>query len=135
MAGQLLTHTGVIAQIGLRADNQAGDTGAVVVDLGEPFLTNVFKGRGRSHGEANQEDVGLGVRQGSQAIVILLTGSIEQSKCVGLIPDPRQKTPVNGLALCDGQGGKKRDGDLHDRDRIVVKDRRDIFRGEFVCCV
>lgn len=79
LTGELLTDTGVIAQIGLRADDQAGNTGAVVVDLREPFLANVFKGRRRGDGEANQEDVGLGVRQRAKTIVILLSGSIEQS--------------------------------------------------------
>lgn len=76
---QLFADTGVIAQIGLRTDDQARNTRAVVVDLGEPFLAHVFKRRRGSHGKANQKDIGLGVRQRAETIVILLSGSIEQS--------------------------------------------------------
>ena len=43
LAGQLLTDIGVIAQIGLGADNKAGDTGAVVVHFGEPFFADVLE--------------------------------------------------------------------------------------------
>jgi hypothetical protein len=49
------------AQIELGTDNQARDTGAVVVDLGEPLLADVLEGSRRDDGEADEEDVGLGV--------------------------------------------------------------------------
>lgn len=44
LSGKLLANGGVIAKIGLGSDDQAGDAGAVVVDLGEPFLADVFEG-------------------------------------------------------------------------------------------
>lgn len=59
-----------------------------MVHLGEPLLPNVFKGGGRGHREADQEDVGLWIRERAQAIVILLTGGIKQSQGVRLIADP-----------------------------------------------
>lgn len=96
MTGELLAHTGVIAQIGLGADDQAGDTGAVVVDFGEPFLANVLKRRGGSNGEADEEDIGLGIGQRTKTIVVLLTGGIEQAQGIGFITDPRA-----------GRGGEK----------------------------
>jgi hypothetical protein len=41
--------------------------------------------RGRADdGEADEEDIGLGVGEGSQAIVILLTGGIPKSQTYGL---------------------------------------------------
>ena len=64
------------------------DTGAVVVDFRKPFLANVLKGRGGGDGEADQEDIGLGVRQRAKTIVILLSGGIKQTQSVGLITDP-----------------------------------------------
>jgi hypothetical protein len=49
------------AQIELGTDNQARDTGAVVVDFGEPLLADVLEGSRRDDGEADEEDIGLGV--------------------------------------------------------------------------
>lgn len=43
LASQLLPNAGVVAQIGLSADNKAGYTGAVVVHLGEPLFPYVFE--------------------------------------------------------------------------------------------
>lgn len=58
---QLFPDAGIISQIDLSADNEAGNSRTVVVDLGEPFLANVFKrGRGRNT-EANEENVRLGI--------------------------------------------------------------------------
>lgn len=88
LAGELVADVGVIAQIGLGTDDQAGDTGAVVVYFGEPLLADVFEGGGGGHGEADEENVGLGVGQRAQAIVIFLTGGIEEAKGVGFIADP-----------------------------------------------
>ena len=61
LTGKLFANGGVVAKIGLRTDDEARDTGAVVVNLGEPFFANVLKGGGGSHGEADQKDIGLGV--------------------------------------------------------------------------
>jgi hypothetical protein len=46
LAGELIADICIVAQIGLCTDDQAGDTGAVVVDLGEPLFPNVLKGGG-----------------------------------------------------------------------------------------
>ena len=43
LAGELVPHTGIIAQIGLGADDQAGNTGAVMVDFREPLFADVLK--------------------------------------------------------------------------------------------
>jgi hypothetical protein len=43
LLGKLLSDAGVISQIDLGSDNEAGNAGAVVVNLGEPLLANVFE--------------------------------------------------------------------------------------------
>jgi hypothetical protein len=61
LLSKLLSDTGVISQIDLSTDNQAGDAWAVVVDLGEPFLADVFERRRGGDAEADEENVGLGI--------------------------------------------------------------------------
>lgn len=62
------------------------------MDFGEPFLADVFKGSRRRDGKADEEDIGLGIRQGTQSIVILLTGGIKKSKGIRLIADPVEQS-------------------------------------------
>lgn len=88
--GELIAHARVLAKVDLGAHDEAGDARAVVVDLGKPLLPDVFKGSGGGDREAHEENVGLGVGQGSQAVVVLLTGGIEQSERVGLVSDPEE---------------------------------------------
>lgn len=90
LASQLLPHSGIIAQIGLGADDEAGDAGAVVSDLGEPLLANVFEGGGGGDGEADEEDIGLGVGQRAETVIILLTGGIEETQRIRFITDPSE---------------------------------------------
>lgn len=47
---------------------------------GTDLALDVLEARRRHDAEANQEDVGLGVRKGPQTIVIFLTGSIPEAK-------------------------------------------------------
>jgi len=60
--GKLLNEGRVVAEIHLRANDEAGDTGAVVVDFGEPLLLDVLERCGVHNREANKEDIRLGVR-------------------------------------------------------------------------
>ena len=87
------------------AYNKTGNARAVVVDFREPFLPNVFKGRRGSHGEADQKDIGLGVRQWAQSIIILLTGSIEQSQGIRFISDPKVEKPRQLRGMSKGRYG------------------------------
>lgn len=53
LPGELLPHAGVVAQIGLGADDKTGHTGAVVVHLREPLFADVLERGGRGDGEAD----------------------------------------------------------------------------------
>lgn len=88
LLGQFLAHSRVISQIRLGPDDQARNTGAVVVDFREPFFPHVLKRGRRGHREADEENVGLRVGQRTQAIVILLSGGIEKTQSIGLVADP-----------------------------------------------
>lgn len=88
VTGQLVLNHLVGSQIDLGSDNEAGHAGAVVVHLGEPLLLDVFKRRGRGDGETDEENVGLGVTQRSQSVVILLSSGVKQTECVGLVSNP-----------------------------------------------
>jgi len=81
-----------------------------VRDLGEPLGGDVFEGRGGDDGEANKEDIGLGVGEGAQSVVVLLSSGIP-------------KTEVDGLAVD------------HYIGTVVVKDGGDVFSGEGICGV
>jgi hypothetical protein len=77
LLGQLVLDRRVLAQIHLCAHNQTRHPRTVVVYLGEPLLAHVLEGCGRGYGEAYEEHVRLGIRQGSQAVVVFLSGRIE----------------------------------------------------------
>lgn len=100
LLAQLLPHAGVVPQIGLGADDQARHARAVVVDLREPLLTDVLKGGRGGDGEADEEDVGLRVRQRAEPVVILLPSSIKEAEGVGLVADPVTRGSEK-LELCN----------------------------------
>jgi hypothetical protein len=64
--------------------------------------------RGRADdGEADEEDIGLGVGEGSQAIVILLTGGIPKSQTYGLsINHDICRVVVETERVSSGRAGK-----------------------------
>lgn len=98
---------GVVAKIELGADEDDGNVGGVVVDLGVPLEgvvsrssawrlakssvtylgADVVKGRRADDGEADEEDVGLRIGQRAKTLVIFLTGSIPQAQADGLAID------------------------------------------------
>lgn len=104
---ELFHYGGIVSQIYLRSYDEAGHTWAVMVHLREPLFLHVFeRGRGRNT-KADKEDVGLWVGERAEAVVVLLTGGIEQAQCVRII--------TNHYGYC-----------------VVVEYCRDIFTWEFV---
>lgn len=61
LLSKLFSDARVVSQVDLGADDEAGDTGAVVVDFGEPLFADVFERGGRGDAEADEEHVGLGI--------------------------------------------------------------------------
>lgn len=85
---ELIFHRIVFSKIDLSTNDKAGNAWAVVMDLWEPFLADVLERGGGGYGEADEEDIGLWVRQGSETVVILLSSSIEETKGIGLVTNP-----------------------------------------------
>jgi hypothetical protein len=100
-----LERSGVFSKIELGSDQDDGDIGRMMVDLGVPlelvstglgFLfaasmvvssylgLDVVKRGGADDGEADEENVGLGVGQRSQSVVIFLTSGIPETQANGL---------------------------------------------------
>ncbi len=57
----------------LSADEQVRDVGCILLQLRDPLLSHILEAGRIHHREANEEDVCHGVRQGSQAIIVLLS--------------------------------------------------------------
>ena len=68
-----------------------------MVHLGEPLFSHVLEGGGGGDGEADEEDVGLRVGEGSQAVVVFLSGGIEEAEGVGFVADPGLRVLVGRL--------------------------------------
>lgn len=62
------------AKSDLGADEQVGDAGGVLLQLRHPLLPHVLEAGGVDHGEAYEEDVGHGVGQRPEAVIVLLQG-------------------------------------------------------------
>lgn len=58
----------------LGADEQVGHTGSVLLQLGHPLLTHILETGRIYHREADEEDIGHGVGQRPEAVVVLLEG-------------------------------------------------------------
>ena len=59
----------------------------MVVHLGEPLFLDVLERGGRGDAEADEEDVGLRVRERTQPVVVLLSGRVEQAEGVRVVAD------------------------------------------------
>jgi len=73
---ELLDGLGVVAQILLAANEDNWDVTAEVENLRVPLLGNVVERIGGVDGEADQDDVRVGVGQGTETVIILLTSRI-----------------------------------------------------------
>jgi len=61
----------------------------MVMNLWKPLLADVLKRCGGCDAEADEEDVGLGIGEGAKAVVVFLSGCVEQAEGVGFVADPR----------------------------------------------
>lgn len=84
---QLIDSLGVIPEILLAAHKDDGETRAEVKNLGDPLLLNVVERIGRVDGEADEDDVGIRVGEGTESVVILLSGGIPEGELDALAVD------------------------------------------------
>lgn len=77
----------VLSKVELGAYQDDGNVGGVVLDFGKPFPLDVVEGRRTGNGEADQEDIGLGVREWPKTIVVFLSGRIPKAQADGLSVD------------------------------------------------
>ena len=56
-------------------------------NLGDPLLLNVVERIGRVDGEADEDDVGIRVGEGTESVVILLSGGIPEGELDALAVD------------------------------------------------
>lgn len=71
----------------------------MVMHFRKPLFAHVLK---RSRGcdtKADKEDIGLGVGQGAETIVVFLTGGVEESESVRFVADPGN----NGAGSADAR--------------------------------
>lgn len=61
-----------VLQTDLGANEQVGDTGCILLQLGHPFFTHILETGRVNHREADEEDIGHGVGQRPEAVVVLL---------------------------------------------------------------
>lgn len=64
------------SQIALGAHQQHGNAGVVGQQLRQPLAVHVVEGGAITHGEEDEEEVGLRVAQGPQAIVVSLAAGV-----------------------------------------------------------
>ena len=84
LVAELLLQGLVVADVTLGANEQERGRGAVVADLREPLVANVLERGGGDDRVAHEEDVGVGVGQRAQTVVVLLPGGIPKTQGDGL---------------------------------------------------
>ena len=55
-----------------------GDIGAEMFDLRGPFLWDILQRVGGVYTEAHQDDIGVGVGEGPQSVIVLLSSCIPE---------------------------------------------------------
>ena len=69
-----------VPQVGLGADEDRRSSRTEVADLWNPLESDVVEAVAVLDGEADDDDVGVGVRQWTQLLVVFLAGRVPQRK-------------------------------------------------------
>lgn len=78
LLGECAQRFPVLAQIDLCAYQDYGRVRTVVLDLRKPLGRDILEGGRAGHAKAYEEDVGLGIGEGSQPVVVFLAGRVPQ---------------------------------------------------------
>lgn len=100
---------GVVGEIDLGADQNDGSVRAKVANLRIPLCAHILEGRGRDGAVDEEENIGLRVRERTEAIVVVLTSGIPETK-------------INYLTIIDLE-----------ESRVVVKDGWAVVIDKGVC--
>jgi len=73
---ELFDYSRLTSKILLATDEDDGQAGAKMHNLGNPLLLYVIEGVWGVNSEANKDDVGVGIAEGSETIIIFLAGGI-----------------------------------------------------------
>lgn len=84
---EALEHFFIVAKIDLCGGENDGSVGAMVMKFRIPLGANVFEGSGVDSGVEHQENVGLGVGQRAQAVVVVLARGIPETQVEWLAID------------------------------------------------
>ena len=83
--GEAVERVAVVAEVNLGAGEDNWNIGAVVANLGDPLVGNIVERRGVDDREHGEEDVGLGVGEGTEAVILLLASSVPEAVVNGLV--------------------------------------------------
>lgn len=83
----LLLRNRIIPQILLQRNEDDGDFWAALSRLLGPLVLDVGEGVGRVDGETNEDHVGFGVGEGSEALVVFLAGGVPEGELDGFAVD------------------------------------------------
>lgn len=95
---EFLNHFVVGTEVAFGSNENDGHTRGMVLDFRKPLALDVLKRGRRYHGEADEENVGLRVRQRTQTVVVLLSRSVPEREIDGTSIDH----DVGGIVVEDG---------------------------------
>lgn len=77
---EILNHTGIAPEILFATNENDGETSAEVHYFRDPLFLDVIKGIRRVDGEADEDDVGVGIAEGPETIVVFLASGIPKGE-------------------------------------------------------
>lgn len=110
---KLLDNLGVVTQILLASNQDDGKVLAEVEHLGDPLLLDVVERVGRVDGEADEDNVRVGVRERTESVVVFLTGGI-----------PKGELYMTAIHLDIGNVVLENGGDVDLGESTLLKRRR-----------
>jgi len=95
----------IVSQIDLGPDQYLLGFGAMVIDLREPFGSDIVERGGRYDREAEEEDVGFGIAQRAKSSIFFLTSRVPEREIdvIAVDFDSRREIIEDGRDIIDGK--------------------------------